>query len=168
MIFIDSSNLYHALISELGSANIDYAKFAELLTGDRKLITAYFYAPRVIQQEAPQQFSDQQRFFEYVRSLPYFKLREGKLVRQGGRLGEKGIDVKIAVDMMIHAFQDNYDTAILVSGDGDLAVAADEVSDMGKHVENACFTSSRSRELQNACHKFIELTRDALAPCRRT
>ena len=168
MVFIDSSNLYHGLQNELGHANIDYAKFVDLLIGDRKLITAYFYAARVIQQEVPEQYSQQQRFFEYIRSLPYFKLREGRLVRRGDHVVEKAIDVKIAVDMLVQAFRDTYDTAILVTGDGDLAVAADEVSEMGKHVENAYFRIGRSRELENACHRFVELDVGLLRPCCRS
>lgn len=41
------------------------------------------------------------------------------------RTREKGIDVKIAVDMMVGAIDDQYDTAILVSSDTDLVPAID-------------------------------------------
>ncbi len=40
---------------------------------------------------------------------------------------EKGIDVKIATDLIIGAFDNKYDTAILVSSDTDLVPAIDEV-----------------------------------------
>ena len=67
--------------------------------------------------------------------------------------------------MLTHAFRDNYDTAILVTGDGDFASVADAVSEMGKHVENAYFRVGRSQQLRNVCHRFIELTPSYLAPC---
>ena len=40
---------------------------------------------------------------------------------------EKGIDVKIATDLIIGALDNKYDTAILVSSDTDLVPAIDEV-----------------------------------------
>jgi len=40
---------------------------------------------------------------------------------------EKGIDVKIATDLIIGAIDDKYDTAILMSSDTDLVPAIDEV-----------------------------------------
>lgn len=40
---------------------------------------------------------------------------------------EKGIDVKIATDLIVGAFDDKYDTAILVSSDSDLIPAMDWV-----------------------------------------
>ena len=56
-----------------------------------------------------------------------------KLLRFGikqisyARSREKGIDVKIAVDLMIGAMDGKYDTAILVSSDTDLVPAMDLV-----------------------------------------
>ncbi len=41
------------------------------------------------------------------------------------RTREKGIDVKLATDMIVGAVDDKYDTAILVSSDGDLIPAVD-------------------------------------------
>ena len=41
------------------------------------------------------------------------------------RTREKGIDVKLATDMVVGAVDDKYDTAILVSSDGDLIPAVD-------------------------------------------
>jgi uncharacterized LabA/DUF88 family protein len=43
------------------------------------------------------------------------------------RMREKGIDVKLATDLIVGAIDDKYDTAILVSSDGDLIPAIDWV-----------------------------------------
>ncbi|MBT4120670.1 MAG: NYN domain-containing protein [Candidatus Magasanikbacteria bacterium] len=43
------------------------------------------------------------------------------------RMREKGIDVKIATDLIIGALDDRYDTAILISSDSDLIPAIDIV-----------------------------------------
>ncbi|MBI5152864.1 MAG: NYN domain-containing protein [Parcubacteria group bacterium] len=57
------------------------------------------------------------------------------------RMREKGIDVKIATDLLVGAFDDKYDTAILVSSDSDLVPAIDWVRNrMKKKVEYIGFS----------------------------
>lgn len=57
------------------------------------------------------------------------------------RSREKGIDVKIAVDLMVGAIDNKYDTAILVSSDSDLIPAIDWVRRRGrKKVEYVGFS----------------------------
>lgn len=55
------------------------------------------------------------------------KQEDGKIVYQGRRIGEKGVDVGIAVDMMAKA--SNYDAGILVSGDVDYMPAISHIKD---------------------------------------
>jgi len=50
---------------------------------------------------------------------------------------EKGIDVLIALDMVVGAIDDTFDVAVLVSGDTDLLPAVERVIGVGKRVENA-------------------------------
>lgn len=54
-------------------------------------------------------------------------LRKGINEIQYSRSREKGIDVKLAVDLLVGAFDDKYDTAIIVSSDSDLVPAVDWV-----------------------------------------
>jgi len=47
MIFIDRSNLYHALKECRGNAKIDFAYMVSQLTGEnRELVRVYYYNPR--------------------------------------------------------------------------------------------------------------------------
>lgn len=50
---------------------------------------------------------------------------------------EKGIDVLLALDVVLGAIRDEYDVAVICSGDTDLEPAIDEVVTAGKVVENA-------------------------------
>lgn len=52
---------------------------------------------------------------------------------------EKGIDVLIAMHLVMGAMRDEYDTAILVSCDTDLAPALETVLDLGKRCEVAAW-----------------------------
>ena len=50
---------------------------------------------------------------------------------------EKGIDVLLALDVVLGAVRDEYDVAVVVSGDTDLIPAIDSAMECGKRVENA-------------------------------
>ena len=167
-IFIDGSNFYHALKRCFGTASIDFEKLAASLVGSRKLIRIYYYNAPVNQAEEPDKFKDQQRFFDKLRSVPYLDLKLGRLEKRRGTVVEKGVDVNIAVDMLRLAYKDTYDTAILISGDGDFAAAVEAVKDLGKHVENAFPRKGLSRHLWNACDRFVELDQDLIDQCRVT
>jgi uncharacterized LabA/DUF88 family protein len=56
---------------------------------------------------------------------------------------EKGIDVRIALDMAMGAVRDTYDVAVLVSADTDLVPALEVVLEVGKRVEVASWRPDR-------------------------
>jgi uncharacterized protein (TIGR00288 family) len=78
---------------------------------------------------------------------------------------EKGVDIDLATDMLRLAYNNAYDTAIIVTGDGDFVSAVNGVKDMGKHVENANFSDGKGYHIRTACDKFIPLDKDLLKPC---
>jgi uncharacterized LabA/DUF88 family protein len=108
-------------------------------------------------QEDLEGYKSQQRFFSRIAKIPFLELKLGKLLTRGGEPFEKGVDVQIAVDMIRYARNNAYDTAILVSGDGDFAPALEFIKEFGKHIENAYFTKGRSFNLSNHSDRFINL-----------
>lgn len=70
---------------------------------------------------------------------------------------EKGVDIAIASDMLRLAYNNSYDTAILITGDGDFVPALEGVQDLGKHTENAYFQKGSSLYLREVCDRFILL-----------
>lgn len=158
MVFIDGSNFYHSLKLVRSSPQIDFQYLINKLVGIRNLIRIYYYNSPVNQSDVPEQYKSQQAFFTMLKkSVDYLEIRLGKLEkREGGRIVEKGVDVKLAVDMVAHAAQDNYDTAILISGDGDFSDAVNFVKNRGKHVELA-FPDQHCYNLKQICDKFIFL-----------
>ena len=59
---------------------------------------------------------------------------------------EKGIDVRLAIDMVMGAARDEYDVAVLVSVDADLVPALEAVLALGKRVETAVWSSRQGYE----------------------
>ena len=159
-IFIDGSNFYHSL-RDFSNRKVNFQNFVSLLvgtSGTQTLIRTYYYNATRIKEDNSQQYEAQQRFFDALRRLPYFDLRLGRLVRKGpSTVIEKGIDVRIAVDMLQMAYKNIYDVAILVSGDADYVPAIEAVKDVGKHVKLACMKKSRSIALANSVDQVIDL-----------
>jgi uncharacterized LabA/DUF88 family protein len=77
---------------------------------------------------------------------------------------EKGVDVKIAVDMIRFAYEDKYDEAFLISGDGDLCDGVKLVQELGKAVCNVIFYkgNSFSYRLRNVCQKYFYIDKQIL------
>ncbi len=156
-IFIDGSNLYHCLQQEFGPTKVDMQKLAEKLCGGRRLIRTYYYNAAHDQKSNPSAYAEQQKFFNALTYIPYFEVKLGRLERRGDTMIEKGVDLRMAVDMLLMALTNAYDTAILVTGDGDFSYVVEEIKERGKHVENACPRTGRAKELRRACDKFIEI-----------
>lgn len=160
-IFIDGSNLYHQLKDSRTKIKIDYHNLSKALTGsERKLIRTYYYVcPPINQQQ--ESFHDQQKFFSYLSNTPYLQLQLGSLEVRGDVQVEKGIDVRIAIDMVSLAYTQAYDVAILVSNDADLVPAVEKVKDLGKHVEYA-YLSRKTVQLAESCDTLIAIDKTIL------
>ncbi len=149
-IFIDGSNLYHALRANFGRHDLNFTEFTRKLCGQRKLFRTYYY--NVLQDPAQRAegHREQQDFLNTLRETPYLEVRlGGTKLAPGGVPVEKGIDVMLVTDLLHFAWNDLYDVAVLVSGDADFAYALQTIKNMGKHVEVAYFESNVSRDLLN-------------------
>lgn len=165
VIFIDGSNFYHCLIEEFRRADVDFSKLAQALSTGRRLIRTYYYNAVVRREDGEDRYQSQQRFFDNLRRVPYLDLRLGRLEKRGGAIVEKGIDVRVATDMLWQAHNNVYDTAILVSGDADYVPAVEAVKAIGKHVEVAFVTAGRSFDLQQTADKFVSIDASMISGC---
>ncbi len=148
-IFIDGSNLYHALKNNFRRHDLNFAEFASKLCGSRRLFRTYYYNVLQDPTQWPDSYQEQQEFLGILRKTPYLEVRLGSTKMLQGVSVEKGIDVMLATDLLYFAWNDFYDVAVLVSGDADFAYALQAVKNMGKHVEVAYFESGVSKDLLN-------------------
>jgi uncharacterized LabA/DUF88 family protein len=145
-IFIDGSNLFYAAL-QLG-IEIDYSKLLYRLTGGSRLLRSFFYTG------VDRANEKQQGFLLWMRRNGYRVIAKD-LVQLPDGSKKANLDVEIAVDMM--ALVGSYDTAVLVSGDGDLAYAVDAVSYRGARVEVVSLRSMTSDSLINVADRYIDL-----------
>ena len=159
-IFIDGSNLYYRLkAGAFGLPNLtfyDYAGLVDFLAEGREVVFKGYYVGVVrVNQKSPdrvkaEQMQEQQvLLFNHLQSKGQkFALKRGFLMQNDGVFHEKGVDVEIAVDIVRGAYEDTYDTAILISSDTDLIPAIKVAREKGKKVEYVGFSNKPSFALQ--------------------
>lgn len=172
MIFIDGSNLYHLLKKLYPNKNpntFNFSKFTKILCKNRNLIRTYYYNAILDQRKDPGKYAKQQQFFEKLRLIPNFELTICRMQKEfiDGEIHYfvKEDDISIAVDMLKLAFNNAYDTAILVSTDGDFVPAVKAVKELGKKAENVGFENKFSWHLKQTCDKFSVLKKEDLNDC---
>jgi uncharacterized LabA/DUF88 family protein len=146
-IFIDGSNLYHALRDNCSRVDLNFTDFTNKLCAGRPLFRTYYYNVLQDPNQRPDGFREQQEFLDVLKKTPYLEVRLGGMKLLQGVPVEKGIDIMLATDLLHFAWNNLYDVAILVSGDGDFAYALQAAKNMGKHVEVAYFESNISKSM---------------------
>lgn len=146
-IYIDGGNTYKRLKS-LGlpkkDTRFDYSAFIKHLLGDRTLISKRYYVGIVRNvdgsEKAEKMVRSQQKFLNGLKNEG-FEIKQGRIMYDGGNIREKGVDVKLALDLVIGATDNLYDTAIVISSDTDLIPAIKYVRNAKKkNVEYVGFT----------------------------
>ena len=171
IIFIDGSNLYHILKTIFGIhktlMDFNFGKFIKFLTGKRRLIRTYYYSAPLDRNKDESTYSKQQKFFENLKRLPDFELILCRMQKQNlyGNIiySVKEDDIHIAVDMVKLAYNNAYDTAILISTDGDFIPAINAVKERGKRIENVGFERKFSWHLRQKSDRFIQLSKKELS-----
>ena len=103
-IFIDGSNLYHALRSNFRRHDLNFAEFASKLSGSRRLFRTYYYNVLQDQIQRPDGYREQQEFLDTLRKTPYLEVRLGGIKITQGIPVEKGIDIMLATDLLYFAW----------------------------------------------------------------
>ena len=146
-VFIDGSNLYHALMENCGRMDLDFGNFIAKICGSSQLYRAYYYNILQDSDRRGHAYQEQQKFLSTLYSTNQLEVRLGTSKYRGDVMVEKGVDIMMATDILQYAWKDLYDVALLVSGDGDFAYAIQTVKDFGKHVGVAAFQSNLSFQL---------------------
>jgi uncharacterized LabA/DUF88 family protein len=163
IVFIDGNNFYFRL-KDLESQidgkhsllEFDFSEFAKwLATKDKnELVEARYYIGALKRQRNNEQsekmYADQQKLLGKLQQqkIPVIL---GQLIQHPDKtFHEKGVDVRLAVEMIRLAREDRYDVAYLVSSDTDLVAAVEEVQSFGKKIQYIGTAKSQSFGLAKA------------------
>lgn len=170
-VFIDGSNFYHRLKDpEIGFEEVTYfhyRAFAEWLARGRDLVYCGYYVGTVREEVGNPKSIElrrrQQRLFAHLQSPSQrVEIQRGYILKGHDGYHEKGVNVKLAVDLIIGAYENLYDAAIVVSSDTDLLPAMQKAKQLGKAVEYIGFSHRPSFAMQRYANLSRLLIRDEL------
>ncbi|MBI3232341.1 MAG: NYN domain-containing protein [Candidatus Doudnabacteria bacterium] len=145
IVFIDGNNFYFklkglsaSLTGDFSLLNFSFRNFCEYLTKPNKLEEVRYYIGALKRQQGNEKselmYANQQKLFGKLQQQEV-AIIVGHLIRHPDKtFHEKGVDVRLAVEMIRLARQDKFDTAYLTSSDTDLVPAVEETQSFGKKV----------------------------------
>ncbi len=161
-VYIDGSNFFGYLkdkeINFPSGIKFDFKSFVNFLVGERICVSKRYYTGVFRNTDGTEKSQKlvygQQKFFTNIEK-DGFKVKRGRIMPMGKTYKEKGTDVKIAVDLIVGAFDNVYDTAILISSDTDLIPAVCYVRYREKRIEYVGFSHAPSLGMQ----KYVNISR---------
>lgn len=186
VVYVDGMNLFYGLRSKRNGSKggkwpcyywLDLRRMSQLLLHvDQKLAKICYFTARVHDDpNDPQKQRDQTTYLEALHaledveiSLGYFIPKERRCRRCGSRwktYEEKMTDVNIATELMGDAYEDTFDTAIVISADGDLAGPISAVLDRftGKRIVVAFPPDRFSHRLAQIATGYLVIGRNAFS-----
>lgn len=171
VVLLDGSNFYHRLRDpELNFKNIlkfDYKKFAKWLAEKRKIVACIYYVGLVRREQdntkSEKLVRNQQKLFAFLKNQGW-EIKTGYMMKHDKTYKEKGVDVKLAVDILDFAYQNKYDTAIIISSDTDLIPAIARARELKKKIEYIGFAHRPSFGMQRYANISRLLTKFELKP----
>ncbi len=170
-VAIDGSNFYHRLkeppVDLHNLLEFDYTSFAKWLGGKGKIVSQIYYTGAVRakpgERKAQELRRNQQKLFSHLKKSGW-QIERGFILKTSGKYHEKGVDVKIAVDIVVGAYEDLYDRLILVSSDTDLLPALEVVRRKEKEIEYVGFSHAVSHAMIEYATETRLLRKDDLTP----
>lgn len=144
-VYVDGSNFFHYCKS-LGIGaypKFDFDKFIVDLADQYEVTSKNYYIGAVRAKPDDKlvmaMMKKQMAFFSYLKKNNW-NIKKGYLLKSNDKMHEKGVDVKMALDIALGAVDDKYDVAIIVSSDTDLLPALEQAVKRGKEVEYIGFS----------------------------
>jgi len=137
-----------------------------MLAGNYQIVHATYYVGKIRTDgtvKTQKLFDNQQKLLGHLKIHEYtYSL--GYLLKSDGKFREKGVDVNIAVDMLVATYEDLCDRIILVSSDTDLLPAISKAREKGKVVEFVGFSHKPSVAMVARCTESRLLKKEDLLP----
>lgn len=177
IVFIDGNNFYYKLKETILNKDehytllaFDYSNFARKLIGDNSLVEIRYYIGAVKRQagedreKSERLYSNQQKLIAKLNGHGA-KVVLGTLIQHPDKsFHEKGVDVRLAVEMIRLAREDKYDIAYLISSDTDLVPAVEEVHSFNKKVVYVGISKGQSFGLTKTADDTILLREEDILP----
>lgn len=156
-IFIDEGNLT-GICSKL-NRSIDWLKLRDFLSKDREVLETFLYAglPPMTAEWAEFR-SKRERFLHWLEAEGFYVVRkQGRPTTQ--QAYKANVDLMMAIEALEICMEQQPETVILVTGDGDFAFLACKLRRRGIRVEVAAFENNLGEDLKISANNFIDLAK---------
>lgn len=159
MVFVDGENLsirYGALLAGgVPKGHVSYIKdtfvWSEVLNKGLEfyeVVRKYYYTSAL---------GDEDALLHHEEKLRSAGIEAPRVFKKAKGRSSKRVDVALVTDLLLHAFRDNYDIAILISGDEDFVPAVKTISAEGKVVVLWAMSQGLSPALKRSADFFFDL-----------
>ncbi|MGI0101680.1 MAG: NYN domain-containing protein [Nitrosotalea sp.] len=166
-IFIDAG--YLLKVSKQHNRRIDLLKLSNELTAETNRIKTIFYDSLPIQgtPKGDSLYTKRQILHNKLRHLQNFEVKLGKLQKIDSEFFQKGVDMRLGIDLVQMSMTKQIDKAILLTADSDFEYAIQKAQESGAIVFLAYFPSSpiNSTFLKSVNGRIL-LTNDVLDRCK--
>jgi len=157
-VFIDGANFCYDVKSineRYSDFNFDWEKYIKNITKEGNLIKVYYFTATLKQTLNPTVYKRHQKMLERLRKAGY----EVVLCKRKKRIGTEGNirhqikedDIRLALQMQKDAYENKFDEAYLLSGDGDFVPLPEYLKPKGKKICVCYFSKNISDALLRAC-----------------
>ena len=166
-VFIDAGYLLKLL--NITGKRINFLKLSNELTSGTQRVKTIFYdtLPLLINQKGRELYPKTQRFHNALKKLDKFEVKLGRLQHFDGNFRQKGVDMKLGIDLVQMSMKKEIEKAIVIASDSDFEYAVEKAQEVGITVTLAYFPSSNinSKFLQTVDEKIL-LTHELLDKCK--
>ena len=156
-VFIDAG--YLIKLCHIKNIKINFLKLSNELTYNTNRIKTLFYDTHPIpsSQKGIELLSKTQRFHSSIRKLDKFEIRLGRLQQIQGEFVQKGVDMRLGIDLVQMSMNKDIEKAIIITADSDFEYAVEKAQEVGAKVSLAYFPSSQinSRFLQTVDERIL-------------
>jgi uncharacterized LabA/DUF88 family protein len=167
IIFIDAGYLTKLL--HIKNKKIDLLKLSNKLTNDSTRIKTIYYdaLPLPINPKGRELYPKAQKFHNSIRKLNKFEIKLGRTQVIGDQYHQKGVDMRLGVDLVQYSMNKEIDKAILIASDSDFEYAVQKAQEVGIKVTLAYFGNSKiNSKFLNTFDERIILNDELLDNCK--
>lgn len=174
LIIFDGSNFYHRakkLAPQVHLTNFDYKKLAELIASGPDNQIEYCVGEirphNMADEKVASMYSGQQALFYHLQKQGVV-VKKGFMLKTKGAYHEKGVDVRIATDIVRGALKNEYECCFVISSDSDILPAIETAIDAGKKIVYVAFEKSVvSKALAINSSETVFITKSMIESCAK-
>lgn len=139
------------------------------LTSDTNCIKTIFYDTLPIQgtRQGNALYAKTQRFHSRLRALQNFEVKLGRLQQKDGKFFQKGVDMRLGIDIVQMSMRGQIDKAIVITSDSDFEYAIEKAKESGVKVSLAYFPGSKiNSQFLKIADERILLNDELLDKCK--